>query len=76
MTPILFSVDEEGNHTKMRSYNKRILLSVDKIDQKVNEFRTELENQLNFLIDVNKRRRAWQRSVDIALQPFENLMNN
>ncbi|XP_011185826.2 uncharacterized protein LOC105214228 isoform X1 [Zeugodacus cucurbitae] len=66
----------EDKRTKKRSFNKRILLTVERIDAKVNEFRMELGNQLKSLLDENSRRRGWQNRVNMVLSMLATEMAN
>ncbi|XP_011213535.2 uncharacterized protein LOC105233226 [Bactrocera dorsalis] len=61
------SIFEEGNPARKRSFNNRILSIVQKIDERVSEFRAELDNQLRALLDDNERGRAWQDRLNTVL---------
>ncbi|XP_050340570.1 uncharacterized protein LOC126766955 isoform X2 [Bactrocera neohumeralis] len=61
------SIFEEGNPARKRSFNKRILSIVQKIDERVSEFRAGLGNQLRALLDDNERGRAWQVRLNTVL---------
>uniref|UniRef100_A0A0K8VWX5 Uncharacterized protein n=1 Tax=Bactrocera latifrons TaxID=174628 RepID=A0A0K8VWX5_BACLA len=61
------SIFDDGNPARQRSFNKQILSIVQKIDERVSEFRAELGNQLRALLDDNERGRAWQDRLNTVL---------